>query len=88
MAFGQVVYLSLSLIFEAKTCTFCAAGVAEPGSIRCAHHAAKIPHVRDGASWPFGDDPSRKKRCAPRRGQSVPRPAFGSAMLTLLRLPF
>lgn len=25
---------------------------------------------------------------APRRGQSVPCPAFGGAMLTLLRLPF
>jgi hypothetical protein len=38
------------------------------------------------ASRPCGDDPLRFN-CAHRRGQSVPRPACGGAMLTLLRLP-
>ena len=37
---------------------------------------------------PSGDDPSRKTTGTPRRRQSVPRPAFSGAMLTLLRLPF
>jgi hypothetical protein len=37
---------------------------------------------------PPGFDPSRKIYGTPRRGQSVPRAAFGVAMLTLLRLPF
>jgi hypothetical protein len=39
------------------------------------------------ASRPSGFDPSRKSSCTPRRGQSFPRPAFGVALLTLLRLP-
>jgi hypothetical protein len=34
---------------------------------------------------PAGDDPSRKGYGTPRRGQSVPGPAEGGAMLTLLR---
>jgi hypothetical protein len=42
---------------------------------------------RDAGSRPFGDDPSRKSFGTPRRGQSVPRAAFGVAMLTLLRRP-
>jgi hypothetical protein len=50
-----------------------------PGSSRFATRAAK----RLGRS---GDDPLPRFGI-PRRGQSVPRPAFGGAMLTLLRLP-
>jgi hypothetical protein len=36
---------------------------------------------------PSGDDPLRETNEPLARGQSVPRPAFGGAMLTLLRLP-
>ena len=32
---------------------------------------------RDGRLSAFGNDPSRKPSCAPRRRQSVPRPAKG-----------
>jgi len=57
-----------------------------PGSTRSAHRAAvEIPYA-GLASRPLGDDPSRLYR-PPRRGQSIPPPAVGGAMLRLLRLP-
>jgi hypothetical protein len=64
-----------------------ASGFAGTGSTRCARQAPKIP--RAGLRvLAFGDDPSRKRFGTPRRRQSVPRVAFGVAMLALPRLPF
>ncbi|SDR63445.1 hypothetical protein SAMN05519103_08620 [Rhizobiales bacterium GAS113] len=56
-------------------------------ALESAEQRLEISYFRECASPPSIHDPSHKQYCAPRRGQSVPRPACGVATLTLLRLP-